>query len=81
MNEFDAYLVEAVHLEEDDQGKKHRVGKAVYEVHSSTSYANTAANRLHFGRDDHPEDEKYELTNVYGIKRLRWVGKDNGYYA
>lgn len=78
--EYDSYLVEAVHLEEDENGRKRRIGQPVYQMHSSVSYANTAANKLHFGRDDHPEDEKFEMTNVYGVTRLKWVGKDNGYY-
>lgn len=73
--EFDTmYLVEGIMLEEDAEGKKHRTGEPTYQTHRSVSYANTAANKLHF-------DEGYTMTNVYECRRMKFVGKENGYYA
>lgn len=73
MVEYENYLVEAVMLEDNGEGGKRRVGDPVYEMHRSVSYANTAANRLHF-------DEGYTMTNVYQCRKMKFVGKENGYY-
>jgi hypothetical protein len=72
--EFELFIVEGVMLEEDETGKKRRVGEPVYEGHRTLSYANTAANRLHF-------DEGYTMTNVYKTTKMKFVGKENGFYA
>lgn len=84
MDNFDGYLVEAFNLSEpDENGKRHRIGRPVHELHRDASYANTAAGRLKFGDDKNPNAPTYNATNVYGItmKQLKWVGKENGYYG
>ena len=78
--EYDLYVLETVTLVDGEDGKKHRSGRPTYEGHSSASYAATGANKSKF-ENPNGFDKEYVITNVYGAKRLRWVGKDNGYYG
>jgi hypothetical protein len=74
------FILEIVELEEGEDGKKKRVGRPRYEGHSSASYAATGANKAKF-ENPNGFDKEHVITNVYSTNRLRWVGKDNGYYG